>query len=609
MVRKVWKQDRRGAVVVLVAVSGTLIAGFGALTIDLGNMYIARTELQRAADGAALAAAAKLARYQSGQSEAAARTEAKRIVEANPVLADKVTIDINRDVVFGHTDWDNAASRFRFVQGGAVVSAVRVTVRKTADSPNGPMNLLFANIWGKASKNMWASATAMMIPRDISVVADLSGSMDDDSELQHYKDIGINLWSVWVCLPVHKGTSSVGDGVHALTAATPIDQSGRLYSSPSQNATFRGPIWARMNTWGTLDITSSYNPTADAGLMYLPKSVAWTSSSYNSLKTWLQNVGYSSSEITDLTSSANDGSGYYKYRTAVALGLARWDSGKSGGLWSTLPAADIQATRGNGDSKISSNELCWLVSYPFSQGSWLEYIDTYMSSSSTAMENTNTNFRYRYGLKTFVNYLLEKRNHYADTPDLAQTPEQPVQAVKDAVDYCMNLITEQESDDQVSLEIFAQSARHMKNLTKTCSQVSDTLKGMQAGHFDDWTNTGGGIDKGIIELTSSRSRPNAAKIMFLLSDGQANVNSSGGTNDYPGGKSFAILKAQQAVNKGITIYCVSMGVNSDRPFMQQIAEMASGEEFFAAGTIDQYSLQLKDIFAELSTKRPVRLID
>ena len=81
--------------------------------------------------------------------------------------------------------------------------------------------------------------------------------------------------------------------------------------------------------------------------------------------------------------------------------------------------------------------------------------------------------------------------------DLYKTPEQPLQAVKDATTYCMNLINAQASDDQVSLEIFGQTARHMLNLTRSYSTVSSSLTGMQASHYDGWTNTGGGIDKAI----------------------------------------------------------------------------------------------------------------
>src|SRR5690242_2824775 len=49
--------DRRGAVVVQVAVAGVMMLSFAALAIDTGRMYAARVELQNAVDSAAMAAA------------------------------------------------------------------------------------------------------------------------------------------------------------------------------------------------------------------------------------------------------------------------------------------------------------------------------------------------------------------------------------------------------------------------------------------------------------------------------------------------------------------------------------------------------------------------
>ncbi len=158
MLRRRWGEDRRAAVVAFVAVASTLIAGFAAMTIDLGNLYIARTELQRAADAAALAAAGKLARYQSGISERLAENEARDIVEANPVQGRRVTIDPARDVQFGHAVFDSNRQRYDYVAGGVIPTAVKVNIRLSSDSPNGPVDMMFAGIWGRQSKNMVVSA-------------------------------------------------------------------------------------------------------------------------------------------------------------------------------------------------------------------------------------------------------------------------------------------------------------------------------------------------------------------------------------------------------------------------------------------------------------------
>jgi hypothetical protein len=588
----------------MVATAITVLVGFCALTIDLGSMYLVRTELQRAADAAALAGVTQLTPYQEGLTEAAVKAEAERLVEANPVGARTVRLDLSRDVEFGQAIYDPQAQKYTFSPGGTgVPNAIRVTVRKTADSPNGAMPLFFANLFGMSEKNMWAQAAAMLVPRDIAIVADLSGSMSDDSELRNYKDTPINLWNVWICLPVQRGTNGTGDGIYPPAAGVPVDQSGRYYADPAEHPEYAGPVFARMNNWGTLVMTTSYSPTSDPGLEYLPYGQSWSGNT--ALKTWLQNVGYNTSEINAICSGSYDSS-YYQYRVRVALGLARWDSGISGGLWSKLPPGVPRS--GNADSRISSGEITSLVSYPWSGGSWTEYI-TYMRSTSTYMYQTDSSFRYRFGLKTLVNYLMESHPRHADTADLADTPEQPMQAVEDAVAYCMDILAQCESDDHVSLEIFAETAHHMQDLTGAFTTVGDTLRAMQAGHFDTWTFTGGGIALAISELTGPRARPNAHKYIFLLSDGQANVTKTGTVNDYEGGKAYALQEAQRAVNLGIQFHCVSVGFDSDRPFMQQIAQMGKGKEFFASGTIDEYSSELMAIFAELSSKRPIRLIE
>ena len=59
-------QRQRGAIMILFAVSLTVLLGFMALAIDLGRTYVVRTELQNAADAAALAGAKELNQKASG---------------------------------------------------------------------------------------------------------------------------------------------------------------------------------------------------------------------------------------------------------------------------------------------------------------------------------------------------------------------------------------------------------------------------------------------------------------------------------------------------------------------------------------------------------------
>ncbi len=59
--RSLWR-DRRGAVTIYVVISMPMLLGIGALSIDLGRLMSVNTELQSAADAAAMAGAAELDR-------------------------------------------------------------------------------------------------------------------------------------------------------------------------------------------------------------------------------------------------------------------------------------------------------------------------------------------------------------------------------------------------------------------------------------------------------------------------------------------------------------------------------------------------------------------
>ena len=66
------RRDQRGATFIFAAVATMMLVGFGALTVDLGNAYRVRRQLQNAADAAALAGAVTL--YNGGAADTAEST-------------------------------------------------------------------------------------------------------------------------------------------------------------------------------------------------------------------------------------------------------------------------------------------------------------------------------------------------------------------------------------------------------------------------------------------------------------------------------------------------------------------------------------------------------
>lgn len=603
---------KRAVVAVQVAVFIVVILGFAALTVDVGALYNVRADLQRTADAAALAAAAKLSDYGGGNPEDLARAVAQEYTEKNSVFGRTLTIDPTSDVVFGRADFDSSANQYTFTPNSPLPDAVRVRVRHTADSPNGSVSLYFAKALGFQSADLSAEALAVMVPRDIAIVADLSGSHSDDSELRHYKLTDTNLFDVWANLPGGLGDIGSNWNIDDIPAEW-IEGDGSVPQAA-------GPAWGYMTKlgYGTESVDSSYDPAADPGLVELGYNKFWND---NQLKSFLAQQGYNQLEINALTSPIYDADGAWQYRAAAALGVGEWYSGlgvdANGNLplWQKRGLSASQA--GNANDWVGGSEVVYTASLMGRSPStsapiWRDYINNYVNSIYNEMYKANSAFRYRFGAKTLTNYLMERRGSHSQTPELADVPLQPMQAVKDAVGYLANFMDGQGTNDQLSLEIYGTTARHEVDLTNDFAQVSDRLSAMQAGHYDSYTNVGGGIARGIEELTSTRARGTSRKVIVLLTDGNANVSATGsyGTSEAAesAGAAYAVAQAQAAAALGIRIVAVSVGAEANQALMQQIADITQGEHFHAEGSITEYSAQLVEIFQRIGGQRPVELI-
>ncbi|MCG8403852.1 MAG: VWA domain-containing protein [Phycisphaerales bacterium] len=629
---------RRGSIMVQTTVFGSAVGlGVAALAVDTGLMYGAKQELQSAADAAALAAASQLGTTANPTDMALA--EAAKYASQNSIMGDNADL-IQTDLVFGHATM-SGDDKFDFHANTQPYDAVKVTLRRDQSASDGPVSLLFARTFGLTETQMEASAVAMLVPRDIALVIDLSGSMNDDSELRHYDTfaseksgtidgVQINLKDIWLALPVNKGCAGIkngsnpsspgapaaGDSQPATGAGSPQVEGGNPDpgdepAGGSSNPT--GPRWGWMTGFGDPVTLNVYNPTNDDGLYYIPRYYTCTDPDVIAN---LTEAGYTSSERSALLSSQYDyQSTYYRNRVKVLLGLAGWKSGKSGAKFSS---------GGNGNSIVGSSELTQEVSYPFADGSWSDYVD-YVKSSSTWMEDTDSDLRYRYGIKTFVNYLLEDRANHGDTPELADAPEEPLYSVKDAVQTMINEIVTLDTQDHVSLETFGQYGIHRMDLSipdsgqtlaEALQLIPTNLNTYQAGHDTSTTNIGAGMNKAIAELTSSRARTAASKVIIMLTDGKPNVNeyNSYVGNNHADAIDWAIDQAAEAKNMGMTVYSIGVGgdVNEDL-----CIDMASTAEhyYFADNAPDPdnnnepyYVNQLKQIFQTLGGKRPVRLI-
>ena len=162
------RRKRRGVIVVFAAVLLIVMVAMIAFAVDLGFITVARTELQSAADAAALAGAADLPK-----GEAAAKTMATDYVGRNISVANSPSITQTAG------QWDFKEGKFS--AGKTPLDALQLKL----DTKN--QSLFFGKVLGTNSFNAGATATAVVRPRDIVLVLDYSGSMNSGSKIQQLK--------------------------------------------------------------------------------------------------------------------------------------------------------------------------------------------------------------------------------------------------------------------------------------------------------------------------------------------------------------------------------------------------------------------------------------
>ncbi|NLE61950.1 MAG: VWA domain-containing protein [Planctomycetes bacterium] len=435
---------------------------------------------------------------------------------------------------------------------------------------------------------------AVIVPRDVVFVLDLSSSMRLESSLAQVNRIEIANRGIWA----HLWDTQWGD-------------------PPSEGGAPAGPYLGNMNTWGDTTAGPAGINVDDPGLVYLPRFQNWTlSSAWTSQTLASQGFGaYTATEMAVINSSATDSEvGAYKRRVQVALGLVRWKSGKAGGQ-----------PGGDGDNVIDSSEVEALVPYPSEPvnpvsfckqvgGSWSSYIDHVLSGNSPmsvydpdAGQYGDPNCRYRYGLKTWLEFVLTCHPSNSESPGLAGSPEQPMQTMVDAVRTQLCIIQAQQGDDQVGMASFgtygygpAEKPDHMSWLTGDLDLVASRAGALQAAMWTVFSNTAEGIDKGVGVLFSSpEARPGAAKIMILLTDGYATCTRPPVVYDPSQAQEDAETAAQEAAALGVMVHTIGVGKAAIDPALQNwlasLAAISGGEFCIASGDPATYQAQLQDM--------------
>jgi len=194
---KVLRNNRGVAIVYIALMLGVLMA-FAGLAVDLGYMYVAKGQLQNAADSAALAGASKL----DGSVftiQTSARNQSVKFAATNVAATNSVAISSDysnslteaNDVTVGN--W-NSTRTPKFLEGAQpTINAVRVRARRTGNtdpsgaSIGGQVDLFLSKAFGWPKMSATAEAIAALPPRAVTYfmigkkVCDLSSSITPSS--------------------------------------------------------------------------------------------------------------------------------------------------------------------------------------------------------------------------------------------------------------------------------------------------------------------------------------------------------------------------------------------------------------------------------------------
>jgi Flp pilus assembly protein TadG len=617
------RDARRGVVLVMTALSMIMIIGFIALSVDIGTISLTQSRMQTAVDSASLAAAQEVTNAvaqagedgASGGDAATAAAESARAKAVEIAALNGVYLDPDRDVIFGNRVFDEVSDSWSVTWGQTPFNAVRVVAhRDGADTsqPDGRLPLAFAWVFGKHSQDLLVQATSYVKPREIALVLDYSGSMNDDSTFVAHSSLGkaavdTNQGNIYNLLD----TSEMGS---IPVVPTYLTVSGQAASGtiPHVTVTFGADENSTARNW--VEVTSTMNLTNvilrfDNGNEYMHSGLSGTSGKFYSNSTnasrridrvWVKSGTNSTSSPGSSYSSSSYGERFMDDTNTIKTVF---------GLSGTYGPYDIT----------------W--------STWFDYVKTNSQVKSGG-------YCKKYGGYTFVNYLLTSRQKHSQTEDLWKTPHYPTHALKLGTTQFCNFVDDLNYNDRLGLVIYATTALIEKDNTGTTNGTAVSLgtdwltynidaintiqSQKQAGHYNDTTAIGLGL-KEARTLLDTKARLNAKKVVVLMTDGLANVYPSGwslpsgfawtsmtdmdndGDSDFStSNKSvqYTLYEAKQLIDQGVVIHTLCVGSGADVTPMQCIANASGGICVIVEGGTShaQMEADLLDAFNEIAGK-------
>ncbi|MEM7782773.1 MAG: Tad domain-containing protein [Planctomycetota bacterium] len=174
--------NRRGAVSLLLALLLPVMLILSAFVINLAYVQLSRTELMVATDAAARSGGRAISFFQNldDAREAARVTAALNTINGNPLQLN--FSNNSNDVLFGESKQGSGSQRYQFNENSSsALNAIKVTGQFGPGTSNGQLAAVFPTFGMQNTFNVKMEAVAMQLDRDVALVLDRSGSMNQFS--------------------------------------------------------------------------------------------------------------------------------------------------------------------------------------------------------------------------------------------------------------------------------------------------------------------------------------------------------------------------------------------------------------------------------------------
>jgi Flp pilus assembly protein TadG/Mg-chelatase subunit ChlD len=263
--------------------------------------------------------------------------------------------------------------------------------------------------------------------------------------------------------------------------------------------------------------------------------------------------------------------------------------------------------------------------------------------------HSNATYKKRYGYRTLMDYLQQKREDRSLSEDLWRTPHYPFHAVKNGASLFLTFLYDLDFGDEVGYVAYGQWAVQQLShhdgevdidissnpITSDYTTIDTMQRRHQAGEYNGWTAMGDGILKARELLVGVASNPNdegytrygARPTMIVMTDGQTNQKPAGWSlpatfnwadwTDYDGdgvanytttdaNKKYAFWEASEAIQRGITIHTLAVGNDADTDLMKAIAFAGGGICINVPGgsSVEEMEEQLLSAFSQIGAKVP-----